>query len=106
MHADPPAGVHGPEEVSQLSLFTNSGITAGRFSYVEIFKLDLQTSAHQVLLLARSPDGAYDEPFNNPVICGAIAAVGSTGPNDICFVLNWQIQSSFVIATNQPVRNV
>jgi hypothetical protein len=73
---------------------------------VEIVKVDLQTGTHQLLLLVRCPDTDYENPFQHPILSGALAAVTSRVAA-LHIILDWEAQSFFIVKDrSQGVRLV
>ncbi|KAF7350297.1 hypothetical protein MVEN_01333700 [Mycena venus] len=74
-----------------------------RKNYLEVVDVDLQTGAHNSLLITRAPDSDYDNPFCWPVIRGALAAVGTNSQSNTYMIVNWRTQSHLTLKCNPHI---
>ncbi|KAJ7088469.1 hypothetical protein B0H15DRAFT_841454 [Mycena belliarum] len=84
---------------NSLLIFMCERAMGDRKNFVEIVELHTRHGTHRILLFAGVHDTPGDEPFSNPVVCGALAVVAlDTGEKDTTLlVFDWKAQSAFAL---------
>ncbi|KAJ7463264.1 hypothetical protein FB451DRAFT_1494198 [Mycena latifolia] len=79
-----------------------------RKNYIEIVDLDLRKGTHITLLTTCPPYTEFDNinPFSCPAICGTLGPVGITSRQEKYLIVDWKIQTSFVLSGHQGVLSL